>query len=169
MGSLPAGRQGWYKGNTLNLSIGQGETLATPLQIAVLMGAAATDGFIFRPRLLKAVDGKPVPGVNLKRLPRVRLRDDVWQNVRDGLRRTITDPEGTAHELADVQNIKVWGKTGTAQAGENKPNHAWFAGWARSDKANIVFCVFLGHGGSSANAVILTRDLLLRMQAQGII
>ena len=169
MGHLPAGRQGWYKGNTLNLSIGQGETLATPLQIAVMMGAVATDGFMFRPRLLKAVDGKPVPEVNLKKLPRVRLRDDAWQNVRDGLRRTVTDAEGTAHELAAVANMKIWGKTGTAQAGKTQEHHAWFAGWVRSDKSNIAFCVFLEHGGSSANAVILTRDLLLRMQAQGII
>ena len=99
----------------------------------------------------------------------MRLRDDVWQNVRDGLRRTVTDEEGTAHALADMANIKIWGKTGTAQTVANKPNHAWFAGWARSDKANIVFCVFLEYGGSSANAVILTRDLLLRLQAQGTI
>jgi len=169
VGRLPAGRQGWYKGNTLNLSIGQGETLATPLQLAVMMGAAASDGLILRPRLLKAVDNKPAAPMDLKRLPRVRLRNDVWTVVRDGLRRAVTDEAGTAHALADVANMKIWGKTGTAQAGEGRANHAWFTGWARSDKASIVFCVFLEHGGSSANAVLLTRDLLLRMQSQGII
>ena len=119
---------GWYKGNTLNLSIGQGETLATPLQLAVMMGAVASDGLILRPRLLKAVEGKPVAPVDLKRLPRVRLRDDVWTVVRDGLRRAVTDEAGTAHALADVANIKIWGKTGTAQAGEGRANHAWFNG-----------------------------------------
>ncbi len=166
---LPGSNPGWYKGNTLNLSIGQGDTLATPLQLMVMMGAVATDGFIFRPRLLKAIDGKATADVNLKKLPRVRLRDEVWKVVQDGLRRTITDEQGTAHELNEVPNVKIWGKTGTAQAGAERANHAWFAGWARSEKANLVFCVFLEHGGSSANAVILTRDLLLRLQTQGVI
>ncbi len=166
---LSGGTARWYKGHTLNLSIGQGETLATPLQLAVMMGAVASDGLILRPRLLKAVEGRPAAPADLKRLPRVRLRNDVWTVVRDGLRRAVTDEEGTAHALADVANMKIWGKTGTAQAGESKANHAWFTGWARSDKAGIVFCVFLEHGGSSANAVLLTRDLLLRMQTQGII
>jgi len=88
--------------------------------------------------------------------------------VQAGLRLTIDDPEGTAHLLGELKGMSISGKTGTAQAGK-KGDHAWFAGYVRSPKNNLAFCVFLEHGGSSTNAVILTHDLLMRMQSFGVI
>jgi penicillin-binding protein 2 len=159
----------WYTGNTLNLSIGQGDTLSTPLQLTVMMAAVANDGIVFRPRVVKAVGNKNLPQVDLRKLPIVRLHDSTWRLIQKGLRSTITDSEGTAHVLNELQGLDIYGKTGTAQAGGNKANHAWFAGYVHSPKNNLAFCVFLENGGSSSNSVELTHQLLSRMQFQGII
>lgn len=161
--------QSWYTGNTLNLSIGQGDTLSTPLQIAVMMAAVANDGILLRPRVVKAVDGKDLPVADIARLPVVRLKDETWRIVQRGLRSVITDEGGTAHTLNELGGMTIFGKTGTAQAGGAKAHHAWFAGYVRSAKNNLAFCVFLENGGSSANAVAVTKQLLGRMQEKGII
>ena len=166
---LPAGRQGWFTGNTLNLSIGQGDTLTTPLQLTVLIAAVANNGIVLRPRILKAMDGNVVPDPDLSKRPLIRLHDATWKIVQDGLRQVVEEKEGTGHLLNDLNGMTIWGKTGTAQAGRNKENHAWFTGYVRSSKSNLAFCVFLEHGGSSANAVFLTHDLLLRMQSFDVI
>ncbi|MEI7997915.1 MAG: penicillin-binding protein 2 [Candidatus Omnitrophota bacterium] len=159
----------WYKGNTLNLSIGQGDTLTTPLQLTVMMAAVANDGIIFRPRIVKSVDHSELPNTDISRLPVVRLHDSTWRIVQEGLRSVVTDKEGTAHELNDLAGMTIYGKTGTAQAGGNKANHAWFVGYVRSSKNNLAFSVFLENGGSSANAVAIARQLLIQMQSQGIL
>ncbi len=163
--SAGSAQRRWYTGNTLNLSIGQGDMLATPLQMAVMMAAVANDGVMLKPRLAKVLDGKRVPEIDFLKRPIIRLRDSSWRIVQKGLREVVTDPEGTANILNDLPGIKVWGKTGTAQAGGSRPNHAWFAGYARSPKNNIAFCVFLEYGGSSANSVALTKELLAHMQS----
>jgi len=164
---LPGQKKGgWRTGNTLNLSIGQGDTLVTPVQLAVMMAVVANDGIILRPRVLKAVEGKVLPNPDLSRRPLIRLRDSTWRVVQKGMRMAIEDEEGTAHLLAAVKGVTIWGKTGTAQAG-SKGNHAWFAGYVRSPKSNLAFCVFLEHGGASTNAVMITRGLFERMQSFG--
>jgi len=171
-GQVPEGpkpNHPWHTGNTLNFSIGQGDTLVTPLQLTLMMASVANDGVIFRPRIVKSVDHKDLPVVDIRRLPIVRLHDSTWRIVQQGLRSVITDPEGTAHMLADLKNMTVYGKTGTAQAGRNKANHAWFVGYVRSAKNNLAFSVFLENGGSSSNAVEIAHQLLGRMQEQGII
>jgi penicillin-binding protein 2 len=159
----------WFTGNTLNLSIGQGETLTTPIQLTVMTAAVASDGIILQPRLLRAINDKILSDPDLSKRPIIRLKDSTWRRAQEGMRMTITDREGTANILNDLNGLKVWGKTGTAQAGKGKENHAWFAGYVRSSKSNLAFCVFLEHGGSSANAVAITRDLLLRLQSYDVI
>ncbi len=164
----PAG-QSWYKGDVLNLSIGQGYTLTTPLQITVMMAAVANDGVILRPRVVKEVAGQEVPVMDFSKRPRVRLRDQTWELIQKGLKAVVDDPQGTAHDLKEVPGLNIYGKTGTAQSVRGKPNHSWFVGYTRTPKANIVFCVFLEYGGSSEYSVRIARDLLLKLQSLQII
>jgi len=63
----------------------------------------------------------------------------------------------------------VAGKTGTAQTSGEKEDHAWFVGFVQSTKKNIAFCVFLEHGGSSQNACLVSKKLLLRMKNEEIL
>ena len=159
----------WYKGDVLNLSIGQGYTLTTPLQLTVMMAAVANEGVILRPRVVKSVGGHDAQLLEYSKRPRVRLRDDTWKVVHEGLKQVVDDPEGTGRELKEVPGLEIYGKTGTAQSVRNKPNHAWFVGYARSAKGNIAFCVFLEYGGSSENSVRISRELLLKLQTLQII
>jgi len=159
----------WYGGDVLNLSIGQGKTLTTPLQLTVMMAAVANNGVILRPRVVKAVGGNEIPVMDLSKRPLIRLRDQTWRVVQEGLKAVVDDPEGTGHDLKEVPGLDIYGKTGTAQSAPNKPNHAWFVGYTRSSKGNIAFCVFLEYGGSSENSVKIARDLLLKLRSLQII
>ena len=85
----------WYTGDTLNLSIGQGYTLTTPLQLTVMMAAVANDGVILRPRLVKWA--KSCHGFSQR--PIVRLREETWRQVQKGLKAVVDDPQGTGHDL----------------------------------------------------------------------
>lgn len=167
-GNLHYKKTPWYPGDTLNFSIGQGDTLSTPMQLTVLLAAIAQKGIILKPRVLHSIDGKILPQPDLSKRPRVRLGKETWDVVQDGLRQTVSDPQGTAHLLEGVPGVTVWGKTGTAQTGK-LGDHAWFAGYLHSAKNALAFCVFLEHGGSSANAVAMTRDLLESMRQDGVI
>jgi len=177
--------QGWYAGDTLNLAIGQGEVLATPLQLVRMMSIVAQNGRDVHPHVVKAVGSldRPFPEpfsleditdpqmkINEYLRPRfIHINDGkFFETVQTGLRATVTDPSGTASVL-NIPNLLVSGKTGTAQTTKNRDHHAWFIGFCPSSKVNIAFCVFLEYGGSSYNACVVARDLLLRMQAEGIL
>jgi len=171
-GKLVTGSTGdrpWYTGDVLNLSIGQGFTLTTPLQLTVMMAAVANNGVILRPRVVNAVGDRQIPVMEFSKRPLIRLREQTWGEIQNGLKAVVDDPEGTGHDLKDIPGLDVYGKTGTAQSAHSKPNHAWFVGYVRSSRAGIAFCVFLEYGGSSENAVRIARDLLLKLQALKII
>ncbi|MBF0387099.1 MAG: penicillin-binding protein 2 [Candidatus Omnitrophica bacterium] len=163
-GSLPGLNVGrWYKGDTLNMSIGQGYVLATPIQLARLMSAFENSGNMPRPYIVLSGLAEPVK----TQFTHVSFRPEVWAAVRAGLAEVVSLDTGTAHALADIPGAVTYGKTGTAQAGAGKEDHAWFAGVTRTDKSVIAYCVFLEHGGSSANAVALTKELLTALRDQG--
>lgn len=172
-GNIPNRKQGilskqrpWYTGDTLNFAIGQGDVLATPLQLVRMMGTIARDGVEVVPHVIKEIQGIPVEKYNTER--KIKVNRKVFETVKDGMRATVTDYTGTAHEL-DNRELFIAGKTGTAQSSRNKEHHAWFAGYAQGKKKNIAFCVFLEHGGSSHNAVAIARRLLMRMVEEGLI
>lgn len=160
------GRGGWHPGDTLNLSIGQGDVQVTPLQLVRLMTMVARSGWIVQPHVIKAIGGTPVDKFIDER--RIKIDEETLETVRKGLRGAVADETGTA-QAANLPGIYVAGKTGTAQTSGGRKNHAWFAGYAKGEVRNIVFCVFLEHGGSSYNACLLTKDLLLRMKGKKIL
>lgn len=173
-GSIPSreqrrleGRGGWHAGDTLNLSIGQGEVQVTPLHLVRLMTLVARNGWIVQPHVIKAIGETAVDKFTDKR--KVKMDEEVLETVRKGLRGAVADAEGTARVIGDLPDIYVAGKTGTAQTSGGKKNHAWFAGYAKGEVRNIAFCVLLEHGGSSYNACLLTKDLLARMKEKKIL
>lgn len=163
-GSVPSRgsqRGQWFTGDTLNFSIGQGKILATPLQLVKMMSVVANRGKIVQPHFILSIGGKPTD--RFAKTSMLRLSPATLTPLEEGLRSVVEDSSGTAHDLK-IPGLKSFGKTGTAQAGQGKENHAWFVGYSRSDIRTVVYCVFLEHGGSSHNAVPLARELLLRMQ-----
>lgn len=159
-------KQKWFGGDTLNFAIGQGDVLATPIQLTQMMSAIANEGRLLQPHLIKSIGSNEVAGFNPPREIAISSHD--LSVMHKALRSTITDPGGTANALQSL-DFYVAGKTGTAQTGRNQESHAWFAGFAKTDLRRIAFCVFLEHGGSSRNAVELTKELLQKMKELNLI
>ena len=139
----------WRKGMMLNLTIGQGELLVTPLQLALMVGEVAEDGKPLRPHVVRQVGG--VPGFRPERPLGEGLTADetAWSAVHDGMVRVVD--AGTA-ALAKVPGLEIAGKTGTAQNPHGK-DHALFVCYAPADHPEIVLAVVVenkGHGSTFA-------------------
>lgn len=158
--------EAWPKGDTLNMSIGQGELLTTPLQLTRMMATVALDGREVQPHLIKKIGDKEI--ISLSATRQLPVDPAVFKPVKEGLRRVVNGTIGTAR-LLNIQGLTISGKTGTAQSVPNKEHHAWFVGYETSGKPRLAFCVFLEHGGSSHNSVALTKQLFEEMKKAGVI
>jgi len=139
-GRLPSPGPGWHPGHTLNLSIGQGDLLVTPLQVAVLMAAIANGGDVLRPRVLLRVEppvDDAVPGSPVVR--HVQVPGDALAAVREGMRRAALT--GTARRVEGLGRLRAAVKTGTAETSDPDVNHAWIAGYAPWDSPRYSFAV----------------------------
>ncbi len=156
----------WYPGETISVSIGQGQVSLTPVSMAVYISTIANGGTRVTPHLIKAVDDgtgwKPVPPP----APRstVELKSETIQAIRDGLW-LVVNAHGTGGN-ARLPGYDVSGKTGTAQVislegakaakgktEKNLADNAWFVFFAPRDHPQISGAVFVehgGHGGTSA-------------------
>ena len=146
--------QEWYKGETLNMSIGQGYHLDTPLQLAQMISAVVNGGNVFQPYLVQKVvspEGKTVATFQPKLKDHVNISAQTLDIVRKGLSEVVE--RGTAASAFYGFPVPVGGKTGTAQAGVGKNDHAWFGSFAPVDNPQLVVVVFVdqgGHGGAAA-------------------
>jgi penicillin-binding protein 2 len=143
----------WFIGDTLNLAIGQGETLMTPMQAAGMIAAVANGGTFHRPYYVNRIvrsDGQVSFRGKQEILSRVQLKDGTWSLIREGLKNVVS--EGTG-QRAQVHGAEIYGKTGTAQNPHGK-DHAWFVAYATvgDQPSKIAVAVLVEHGehGSSA-------------------
>jgi len=133
------GAGGWGQGNLLNLVIGQGELLITPLQMAVVSGLVAARGEM--PPLSLVIGDEPC-GVRLA--PRVSLA--TWEEIDRGLRSAVTARNGTLHRSMGGSAFPIRAKSGTAETHTGE-DHAWVCGYL-PHPATIAFAVFVENGGS---------------------
>ncbi len=154
------------KGDVANMSIGQGDILISPLQMAQAMGVISQSGVFHQTRLVKQV--QTIDNRVIAAYPN-RVRDEipVTPEIEDVLRKALvavtSDGQGTAHR-AQVKGIKVAGKTGTAQWGPTNKQRtaAWFAGFVPADNPRYAFAALYEgepndnsvHGGSHAAPLI---------------
>src|SRR5690606_26084305 len=102
----------WYPGNSLNMSIGQGDVLTTPLQLAVMSATLATRGLLRQPRLVEKVGGNLV---SPKEVGFYQGYEKNWEFVHKAMHDVVHNIRGTAQSLGRQMNYKIAGKTGTAQ------------------------------------------------------
>lgn len=152
---------GWYTGDTLNMSIGQGDVLTTPIQLLRMMATIGRDGSEPQPYLLKSINHQDM--VKLSSTRHVKMIPQVYEILHNALRMVVSDSTGTAHTL-DFPDLKVVGKTGTAQSTRGKDSHAWFVGYTSDGKPRVAICVFLEYGGSSYNSVLIVQQILKQMR-----
>jgi penicillin-binding protein 2 len=158
---------GWHAGETVNMSIGQGAVLVTPMQVARFMSAVANGGVLWKPRLVQRIerpdrgvvwaDGGTVTG-------HVELSPMVWAFLRRSLW-SVVNENGTG-AAARIPGYDVAGKTGTAQMiaksrADRGQDHAWFASFAPVNDPEVVVIVLVERGGKGGQvAAPIARKIL---------
>lgn len=149
-------KEHWYIGDTYNLSIGQGDLLVTPLQIATVTAEIANGGKKIVPRV--AVVESHVESLKSKIDQTPIVDASFLKTVQLGMRDTVVYGSGRALSSFPVA---VAGKTGTAQWRNDRPNHAWFTCYAPFEDPQIVVTVLLEEGvEGSVVSVPVTKDIL---------
>ncbi len=151
--NLRYGDRGWTRGLKLNISIGQGEILVTPIQLLTYINLIFTNGFTKQPHF---VESSKVKNVKIE-----SISEKTWNRINNLLYRIVSDKKGTG-QLADphINGLRVAGKTGTAENPHGEP-HAWFIGYAVKDNIKRSFVILLenaGHGGDEAAPI--AREIL---------
>lgn len=158
----------WFNGDTINMSIGQGFMLVTPLQLAVMTARLASKGRQVQPRLVKSINGiEQSPIV----MPDDFLADEVnWDYIHNAMKDVVHSPKGTARSIGKRMKYLIAGKTGTAQVvsinadedydksklDKSQWDHALFIGFAPFENPKIALAIIVENGehGSSAAAPI---------------
>jgi len=167
----PQGR--WTSGRTANTSIGQGDVLTSPLQMAMVASAVANGGTVFYPRLIDRVvaqDGTVVAQeparVRANLVADAGLTPEQIEKVRRGMWKVVNEEGGTAGR-ARIKGTEVAGKTGTAQFWRSgvKDNHTWFVSFAPYEDPKYAVVVFVqgaksGGGVSAPIAAKILEDVL---------
>jgi penicillin-binding protein 2 len=143
----------WYRGDTVNMGIGQGELRVTPLQMACLAALVGNEGVSYKPHLVRA---RIVPGLDgarisspVEELARIKLPDSFWHTLKDAMVAVIDGKGGTARR-AQIPGIVWGGKTGSTEHHKGKLTHGWFIGVAPIDNPQVAIAVLVeesGHGG----------------------
>lgn len=138
------GDRAWAFSNIYSLSIGQGEVLVVPMQMANLAAIFANRGYYYDPHVVRAI-GNP-DSLNTHVARHETLVDDKWfPPIVEGMRRVVNEPGGTARR-ARIPGITVCGKTGTAQNPHGK-DHAVFIAFAPLDDPRIAIAVYVENSG----------------------
>ena len=152
----PQYEHGWLPGFTMNTVIGQGDVLATPVQVAQLIQTLAMSGLQVGLHLVRQVGDTPLE-TNVE-----QIEGRHWRTLQEGMRMMFTDYPSRTVMGPGVFPVAVAGKTGTAQNPRgNDYTHAWFMGYAPMEDPQIGIALFVEHGGSSSRvAVPLARDFM---------
>ena len=139
------GKNHWSANTIISVSIGQGEVSATPLQIANLCATIANRGWFITPHIVKEVKDSVLPEELLKkRYPTIDKKH--YKPIIDGMRMAVMN--GTCKK-ADLDDIEVCGKTGTAQNPHGR-DHSAFIGFAPYNNPKIAVCVYVENAGFGA-------------------
>jgi penicillin-binding protein 2 len=150
--------QDWFNGDTINMSIGQGFMLTTPLQLAVMSARIASRGKTVIPKLLKSIDGKEIEP-EFASEP-IQYDDKYWDYVHQAMVDVVHSNKGTARGISEGISYKLAGKTGTAQVisihekdkydsskiDKRKWDHALFVAFAPADNPQIALGLIVENG-----------------------
>ncbi len=147
------GVDGWTRYLILNLAIGQGELLVTPIQMAVLFAALGNDGIVYKPRIVSRIISPESDSLKIEpeitgQLP---ISEENMDILHQGLLGVVAGEHGTARSVASI-GVSVAGKTGTAQ-NPHGDDHSWFVCYAPAEAPEIVVAVVVenaGHGSTVA-------------------
>jgi len=152
--------EGWYPGDTANMSIGQGYLEVSPLQMASLISLIANGGVIYKPLIVgKIINGRGeiIETFQPKVIGKPEISSETLSIIRKGLREAVIS--GTS-QVVKFKRLSVAGKTGTAQNPHGE-DHAWFICYAPEEDPKIALAILVEHGGHGASgAAPLARQIL---------
>lgn len=144
----------WYLGDDYNAAIGQGDILATPLQVNAYTSAIANGGQIYKPHLLREItdsSGKKIITAQPEVISSKIITPENLAIIKQGMEEVVS--RGTA-KMMQSASVKVAGKTGTAQYANNTKEHAWFTCYAPADNPQIALTVFVEGGGEGSESAV---------------
>ncbi len=152
----------WTRGLILNLSVGQGDLLTTPLQMAYFAMIIGNEGAAYRPHFIKRLvepgTGK-VERFQPNKITITQIQEETYKVLKEGMYLVVNGPKGTGR-ASWIKGFDVCGKTGTAQ-NPHGDSHAWFIGFAPKDNPEIALCIMLENGGGGgANAAPIAGGVL---------
>ncbi|GGJ32429.1 peptidoglycan D,D-transpeptidase FtsI family protein [Deinococcus roseus] len=158
-GNIPSQKdyKEWYPGFTLNMSIGQGDVLVTPLQLAKVLSTLVNEGKNQPLTVIRAINGTVQPH---KKTSQVAGQAWVWKQVKQGME--MTTREGTSKHMLgpDLFPVRTGGKTGTAQTNARVDGqvqqfeHSWYEGYGPLDNPNLVVVAFFEFGGEGSGVAL---------------
>lgn len=156
------GEDHWSANSIISVSIGQGEIMATPLQIANLGATIANRGWFITPHVVKNIQDTVISNEYIDRhTPNIDRRH--YESVAEGMRMAVLD--GTCR-LANLPDVEVCGKTGTAQNPHGR-DHSVFLGFAPYHNPKIAICVYVENAGYGATFGVPIGSLLIEKYLKG--
>ncbi|MGC9467279.1 MAG: penicillin-binding protein 2 [Anaerolineae bacterium] len=169
----------WTTGNTYNLSIGQGDLLVTPLQMANALAVVANGGTLYQPQVIHHVEdagGQIIQPFTPVVSQTLEIDQQVWEVVREGLDLAVSETGTGSRALLEDLEVNLAGKTGTAEycddialkagrcdvaEGETLPTHAWFMAYGPTEAPEIVAVAWIYDGGEgSVTAAPVVKEIL---------
>ena len=161
-GNIPKSRS---FSQTINLSIGQGAMLVTPIQMARMIATIANGGWHTKPHILRKISdykGNTLASNKYELTEKIDISEKNMNIIQHSLRKVVTS--GTARKVG-LKELHVAGKTGTTQTARENENHAWFVGYAPFEKPKYCFVVVVehteGHGAEIAGPIV--KKLLIQI------
>lgn len=156
------GKDRWSRGLILNLAIGQGDLLVTPLQMARLAMIIANEGIFYPLHLLNYLEDPIDETKKWAQIDSIKIEGistETFRILKQGMMRVCHGERGTGR-AATYRSISVAGKTGTAQNPHGE-DHAWFIGFAPIQNPQIAFCILVENGGSGGKvAAPIAREII---------
>ena len=155
----------WQAGDTWQAAIGQSENIFTPLQVSVYISTVINGGKRYAAHLLHSVHtygGETVMTAESKLISDADLSDSTVSLIRSAMVDVISGPNVGASVRRNFSGVKytAGGKTGTAQAGSNASNNAWFTAFAPVSSPKIAVTVMIEHGSSGNYASYTARQVM---------
>lgn len=142
----------WSSSYIISNAIGQGEILATPVQLANMTAAIANKGYYYTPHILKKIEGKPINNPKFTEVKKTTINKEHFEPIIEGMAKVFTSPGGTARWL-QIPGITTAGKTGTAEnftkidgVRTQLTDHSVFIAFAPVENPKIAIAVYIENG-----------------------
>lgn len=153
----------WYAQNVISIAIGQGEILATPLQVANLGATIANRGFFYTPHVVRQIQDMPLDKSYTDRRY-TGVKETYYNTIAQGMANAVTG--GTCRGVNLLPEIAVAGKTGTAENPHGR-DHSWFMGFAPVDKPQVAISVLVENAGFGARFAVPIARLMIQKYLKG--